>query len=215
MDMTDEIETELERIRVRFNDLKELIKESDRLKDDAIVAEEQYLQGQQEEIMYATNMRDERDAALMREQELVKERDAACFKADVSLARAEKAEAARDEAASKIKWYADYANGKDHQIAEEIGRCNDAEAERDAALLREKVLRDALRPLAAIANAYDANNLDDEARKFWGRDNEHTNNATPDQIELYSGRGGKRLLTLADCFSARTALIASKKETGE
>ncbi|MDR3547037.1 MAG: hypothetical protein P4M11_01955 [Candidatus Pacebacteria bacterium] len=49
---------------------KELIKERDRLKADAIVAEEQYLQGQQEEIIYATNMRDERDASLAREKVL-------------------------------------------------------------------------------------------------------------------------------------------------
>lgn len=67
-------------------------------------------------------------------------------------------------------------------------------------------LRAALAPLVAIADAYDANNLDDEARKFWGPAPEHklhVNTTPPDQIELYSGRGGKRLLTLADCLKAR------------
>lgn len=64
----------------------------------------------------------------------------------------------------------------------------------------------ALRPLAAIADAYDANELDDEARKFWGVECQHENNTPPDRIELYAGRGGRRLLTLADCFAARAAI---------
>lgn len=63
--------------------------------------------------------------------------------------------------------------------------------------------RRALAPLVAIADAYDANALDDEARKWWGRDNEHTNTTPPEQIELYAGRGGRQLLTLADCLRAR------------
>lgn len=63
--------------------------------------------------------------------------------------------------------------------------------------------RDVLKPLVAIADAYDANDLDDEARKHWGSDLQHTNTAPPEQIELYTGRGGKRLLTLADCLKAR------------
>ena len=66
--------------------------------------------------------------------------------------------------------------------------------------------QDALRPLAAIADAFDANELDDEARKFWGKNNEFQNTNDPDQIELFSGRGGKRLLTLADCMTARDVL---------
>lgn len=61
----------------------------------------------------------------------------------------------------------------------------------------------ALLPLVAIAEAYDANALDDEARKSWGTDNEHTNTTPHDRIELYSGRSGKQLLTLADCMKAR------------
>jgi hypothetical protein len=69
-------------------------------------------------------------------------------------------------------------------------------------------LKRAVAPLVAIANAYDANDLDDEARKHWGPGPDHnafTNDTPPQQIELYSGRGGKRLLTLADCITARSA----------
>ena len=71
-----------------------------------------------------------------------------------------------------------------------------------------KALVEALGPLAAIADAYDANELDDEARKFFGRELEHTNTQSPADIELYQGRGGKQLLTLADCMIARAALEA-------
>lgn len=62
---------------------------------------------------------------------------------------------------------------------------------------------DALMPLAHIADAYDGNNLDDEARKYLGKNLEFNNRTPLDQIELYGGRGGKRLLTLADCMKAR------------
>lgn len=61
-------------------------------------------------------------------------------------------------------------------------------------------ITEALAPLVAIADAYDANDLDDEARKFWTWGE---NTTPPEQIELYNGRGGKRLLTLADCLKAR------------
>lgn len=64
-------------------------------------------------------------------------------------------------------------------------------------------LREALRPLLRIAEAYEANALDDEARRFWGKDDEHECQTPADDLELYSGRGGKRLLTLGDCFRAR------------
>ena len=67
-------------------------------------------------------------------------------------------------------------------------------------------LTTALKPLADIADAYDDNALDDEARKFWGTDNENQNTTPPEQIELYQGRGGKRLLTLQQCLDAREAL---------
>jgi len=66
--------------------------------------------------------------------------------------------------------------------------------------------RDTLQPLKDIADAYDANELDDEARKRWGANYEHENELFPDKIELYSGRGGKQLLTLQQCFNAREAL---------
>jgi hypothetical protein len=66
----------------------------------------------------------------------------------------------------------------------------------------EEALKAALAPLVAIADAYDHNGLDDEARKFWGAS--VPNDRKPEDIELYAGRGGKRLLTLADCLKART-----------
>lgn len=68
----------------------------------------------------------------------------------------------------------------------------------------------ALRPLAAIADAYDANELDDEARKTWGLNGQFENDKRPDEIQLYTGRGGKELLTLADCFAARAALAKAE-----
>jgi hypothetical protein len=72
-------------------------------------------------------------------------------------------------------------------------------------------LRGALAPLKRIADCYDANCLDAEARRFWGPDHDRRENSRdPAEIELYTGRGGARLLTLADCFKARAAL----KETG-
>lgn len=66
-----------------------------------------------------------------------------------------------------------------------------------------KKLQAALKPLVAIADAYDANNLDDEARKFWGLNLENENTRPPRDVELYCGRGGKQLLTLAHCLVAR------------
>lgn len=64
----------------------------------------------------------------------------------------------------------------------------------------------ALRPLAAIADAYDANNFDfDGARKFWGQPDTHRRMPL-DRVEMYAGRGGKRLLTLDDAMKAREAI---------
>ncbi len=65
---------------------------------------------------------------------------------------------------------------------------------------------EALAPLVRIADAYDANELDDEARKTWGKDDEHHNDTPPERVGLYSGRGGRQLLTLADCLKARDVL---------
>jgi hypothetical protein len=59
--------------------------------------------------------------------------------------------------------------------------------------------------LIVIADAYDANELDDEARKTWGLNDEFRNTNKPEDIILYSGRGGGTLLTLADCIAARDA----------
>ena len=68
-------------------------------------------------------------------------------------------------------------------------------------------IRKTLEPLARIADAYDANELDDEARKFWGSGRDQQKNTTPhEQIQLYTGRGGKCLLTLQDCMEARAFL---------
>lgn len=67
-------------------------------------------------------------------------------------------------------------------------------------------------PLIAIANAYDANELDDEARKFYGQNLEHETTTCPSAIVLYSGRGGRDLLTLQDCLLARTG-VATGNET--
>jgi len=61
-----------------------------------------------------------------------------------------------------------------------------------------------LKLLANIADKYDANDLDDDARKYWGEDN--VNTKSPEKIVLYQGRGGGDLLTLQDCFDARDAL---------
>jgi hypothetical protein len=67
-------------------------------------------------------------------------------------------------------------------------------------------LTEAANVLARIADAYDANELDDEARKHWGLNGEHTSTTPPEQVLLYTGRGGGTLLTLADCLKAREAL---------
>jgi hypothetical protein len=83
--------------------------------------------------------------------------------------------------------------------------------ERDEAREQLGEMVKALAPLVAIANRYDDNGLDDEARKFWGKNDEFKNDKKPSDIELYSGRGGKQLLVLADCLTARE--IVSKHTT--
>ena len=65
---------------------------------------------------------------------------------------------------------------------------------------------EALQPLANIWQAYLTNDLDNEARRFWGVSYEHENQTAPEYIELYAGRGGKRLLTLADCRNAAATI---------
>ena len=71
-------------------------------------------------------------------------------------------------------------------------------------------LRAALQPLVKIADAYDENELDDEARKHWTYG---TNDTPHEDIELYQGRGGRQLLTLKDCMVARAALNTGKADT--
>lgn len=74
----------------------------------------------------------------------------------------------------------------------------------------EIAMRKVLWVLANIADKYDANGLDDDARKYWGVDSVNTKD--PKKIELYTGRGGLCLLTLQDCFDARDALNYNTKD---
>jgi hypothetical protein len=67
---------------------------------------------------------------------------------------------------------------------------------------RIQLLEDALKPFAAIADEYDSDGLD-EARPDWvARGIKKLDLG----IELYSGRGGKELMTLQDVLRARSAL---------
>ena len=59
-------------------------------------------------------------------------------------------------------------------------------------------LRKALRPFARINDEYEASNLDEHRPEWPSRD--------PGEVDLLVGRGGKRLLTLADCMTAYDAL---------
>jgi hypothetical protein len=80
------------------------------------------------------------------------------------------------------------------------------------AMAAEKAIRtgaglvEALTPLAYIADQFDENNLDDEARKFWGTEEQHENDSDPATIELVQSQGGAGLVTLADALAARTVL---------
>lgn len=79
-------------------------------------------------------------------------------------------------------------------------------AERSATALRAAY--DALAPLANVANAWDADGLDED-RPDWRRRRVGASYRPPfDQVELLSGRGGRTLLTLADAFRARAAIGA-------
>ena len=77
------------------------------------------------------------------------------------------------------------------------------------AIQSRNALEAALAPLARIADAYDANELDDEARKFWGKDYEFENNSDPADIALIVSEGGSVLVSLAHALAARKALQAA------
>lgn len=67
----------------------------------------------------------------------------------------------------------------------------------------------ALAPLAAIAYAYDLNNLPQARKWFEGCGHFDTRtyvNHDPEKTVLYAAQNGERLLTLADAFTARVAL---------
>lgn len=89
------------------------------------------------------------------------------------------------------------------------GSCLDEDAiradERAKVAAETARLRAALAPLDAIVAAWADNGLDEDRPDWRAREV----GAGPDfsEVELFSGRGGKRLLTLADAFAARDALL--------
>jgi len=70
----------------------------------------------------------------------------------------------------------------------------------------EKLVEKAM-VLKTIADAYDSNDLDNDARKRWGMNDEHPSSTLPEHIELYAGRGGRRLLTLTHCLEFRASFV--------
>jgi len=73
-------------------------------------------------------------------------------------------------------------------------------------------LVEALEPFTNISRAYDANELDDEARKFWGERLQHRNTTPLAEIEIFTGRGGGRLLTLADAVDGHTTYLQARED---
>ena len=100
----------------------------------------------------------------------------------------------------------------DDERAEEYRKKQDAEMQiiYDRIAASERTARQLLKVLANIADKYDDNGLDDDARKYWRDDNVNTKD--PKKIQLYAGRGGQCLLTLQDCFDARDALNYNTKD---
>ncbi len=95
---------------------------------------------------------------------------------------------------------ADFYLGPPNEEADLI-RARTIDALRITALTAEnEKLCAALKPIARIADEADNEGLD-EWRPSWA----HTPN-DPKRVELYAGRGGKELLTLADVYAARDAL---------
>lgn len=72
----------------------------------------------------------------------------------------------------------------------------------------EKLL-EALSPLVKIADCYDKSELDEE-RPEW-REKGIGHSGPLESVELFSGRGGQRLLTLGDAFKARDLYNELKK----
>lgn len=70
---------------------------------------------------------------------------------------------------------------------------------------RFQLLVEALKPLAAIADKYEASELD-EHRPEWNEVKAAQGEIHWEDIELYACRGGGTLLTLMDAFKARYAL---------
>lgn len=72
--------------------------------------------------------------------------------------------------------------------------------------LIEKIeaLESALTPFAAIADEWEGNGLD-ESRPYWIEKGVEAK-CPLEEVELYTGRGGKTLMTLAHVFAARAAL---------
>src|SRR5579871_1569010 len=70
------------------------------------------------------------------------------------------------------------------------------------------ICEDALQPLVTIAESFYNNGLDGDARYRWGSQEEYVNKRDPNSIELFSGRGGKLLLTLHHCLYAQKVLRA-------
>ncbi len=74
---------------------------------------------------------------------------------------------------------------------------------------------DGLKPFADVWKAYLNNELDDEARRIWGAQDEHTNPNSPRDIWIYSGRGGKELINLDMCREAAALMHMLKSNLGD
>lgn len=110
----------------------------------------------------------------------------------------------------KAKSYLDENAKRCYELKNEL-RATQCDLENMRAKLHNEVittdiesLKEALQPLVEIAVAWTRNELDDEARRWYGPDDSATySNRDPRTIELYTGRGGKRLLTLSHCLEAK------------
>lgn len=76
---------------------------------------------------------------------------------------------------------------------------------REETMVQYRLLVEAIKPLAAIADKYEASELD-EHRPEWNERKAAQSEVRWEDIELYASRGGGTLLTLMDAFKARYAL---------